>query len=70
MRWRRLSPKVFRLKGNVLEASNEKTKKFYRNPYSYISLLIITHNRANFVGKGSWPANPWKGLKVESMLKI
>ena len=30
----------------------------------------MSHEPANFGGQGSWPLNLWKGLKVETTLKI
>ena len=50
----------------VLKANNEKT---YKSSHQYI-LLIMSHQPADFVGDGSWLVNLWKGLKVESILKV
>ena len=36
---------------------------------SMFFLLIISHQTANFVGEGSWPANLWKSQKVKATLK-
>ena len=57
-----------RLTVNVLEANT--TKKLENIPHQFIPLILIIQQSPNFGDEGSWPANLWKGQKVESALKI
>ena len=50
----------------VLKASNKKTGK----PCKILISTSKSHQLAGFVNAGSWPANFWNSLKVESALKI
>ena len=47
-----------------------KNQRTLQKSSSVCPLPITSHQPANFGKNGSWPANPWKGLKVESTLRI
>ena len=55
-----------RPKGNDLEAKNKKTRAIHQ----YILLLTMSQQPGSLGRREDGPKNYWKGLKVESTLKI
>ena len=48
-----LASNLSRLKINVLEANNKKSRKLDKNPHQYILLLVMSHHPANFAREES-----------------
>ena len=45
-------------------------RKLYKSSRKYVLLLILSSMLADLGSEENWPENLWKGLKLESIVKI